>query len=308
MSFLWHRKFISFGAFPLKTERLAWTLLAKTCSMEHTKEQSVMEINEPLPCTRAEVFLQPGSHALAGTSPGTYICQPTGHNPEAAQRRLEAAVPGNKVQWMQRQASEIPWKVPLMSDEPITKVLKRFWEVADPTTGPSQEIASLLGKRVLLPLALSACGFMSPPSFPGQIMTPRQQVRRGVSPCQLVPWINQLPSTQSVNLNCLRQETPTELIPLTSGGEVGIATTQTRTANPPCTNRQCRCLSPSHKSQLQIIPYFKAVSMHLAWESTGIFVMFMSTAFLWPFWLSDRLWSTCLGTWTRTVTSRIFTE
>lgn len=43
---------------------------------------------------------------------------------------------------------------------------------------------------------------------------PRQQVRRGVSPCQLVPWINQLPSTQSVNLNCLRQETPTELIPL----------------------------------------------------------------------------------------------
>lgn len=57
-----------------------------------------MEINEPLPCARAEVFLQPGSHALAGTSPGTYFCQPTGRNPEAAQRRLEAAVPSNKVQ------------------------------------------------------------------------------------------------------------------------------------------------------------------------------------------------------------------
>lgn len=106
---------------------------------------------------------------------------------------------------MQRQASEIPWKVPLMSDEPITKVFKYFWEVADPTTGPSQEIASSLGKTVLLPLALSALGLMSLPSFPGQIMTPRQQVRQRVSPCQLVPWINQLPSTHRVNLNCLRQ-------------------------------------------------------------------------------------------------------
>lgn len=28
-------------------------------------------------------ILQPGGHALAGTSPGTYFCQPAGHNPEA---------------------------------------------------------------------------------------------------------------------------------------------------------------------------------------------------------------------------------
>lgn len=76
---------------------------------------------------------------------------------------------------MHGQALEIPWKVYLMSDEQIAKTFKYFWEVPEPITAPSQEIASSLGKAVVLPLAFFLCGLMSLSSFPGQIMTPHHR-------------------------------------------------------------------------------------------------------------------------------------
>lgn len=91
---------------------------------------------------------------------------------------------------MHGQVLEIPWKIYLMSDEQIAKTLKYFWEVPDPITAPSQEIASSLGKIVVLPLACFLCGLMSLSSFPGQIMTPHRQVRWRVSRCQFVHWIS----------------------------------------------------------------------------------------------------------------------
>lgn len=97
-------------------------------------------------------ILQPGSHALAGASLGTYFCQPTGHNLEATYC-CKQAVHRNKEKWMHGQALEIPWKFYLMNDKQIAKTLRYFWEVPDPVTAPSQEIASSLGKAVMLPLA-----------------------------------------------------------------------------------------------------------------------------------------------------------
>lgn len=67
----------------------------------------------------------------------------------------------NKGNSMHRQALEIPWKVSLVSDEQIAKMLKCIWEVPEPTPGPPQEIASSSSKTVVLPLALSPCGLMS---------------------------------------------------------------------------------------------------------------------------------------------------
>lgn len=56
---------------------------------------------------------------------------------------------------MYGQVLEILWKFYLMSDEQIAKMLKCFWEVQDPLTAPSHEIASSLGKTVMLPLSFS---------------------------------------------------------------------------------------------------------------------------------------------------------
>lgn len=53
------------------------------------------------------------------------------------------------------QALEIPWKLCLMNDKQIAKTLPYFWEVPDPITAPSQEIASSLGRAVMLPLVFA---------------------------------------------------------------------------------------------------------------------------------------------------------
>jgi len=66
------------------------------------------------------------------------------------------------------------------------------------------------------------------------------------------------------------EEGHAELTPLAFWMRGGHCQIRKRTATPPCRKRQCRCLSPSHESRFQIIPYFKAVSMHSAWDSTGI--------------------------------------
>lgn len=132
-------------------------------------------------------ILPPDCHALAGTSPGTYCCQPTGHNLKAKHCwKQTQAVHKNKENWMHEQALEIPWKIYLMSDEQIAKMLKYFWEVPGPTTAPSQETDSSLGRKVMLSLAFFLCGLMTLPSFPGQIMTPHQQVKQRVPPCQFI--------------------------------------------------------------------------------------------------------------------------
>lgn len=56
---------------------------------------------------------------------------------------------------MYGQVLEMLWKFYLMSDEQIAKTLKSFWEVPDPLTAPSQEIALSLVKTVTLPLFFS---------------------------------------------------------------------------------------------------------------------------------------------------------
>ena len=50
-----------------------------------------------------------------------------------------------------------------MSDEQIAKTLKYFWEVPDPITAPSQEIASSLGYLLLFSLWLDESSFLSWP-------------------------------------------------------------------------------------------------------------------------------------------------
>lgn len=54
---------------------------------------------------------------------------------------------------MHGQALEIPCKFYLMNDETIAKTFRYFWQVPEPVTVPSQEIASSLGKTVVLSLA-----------------------------------------------------------------------------------------------------------------------------------------------------------
>lgn len=156
MSFLWpiwHRKFISFGAFPLKTERLAWTPLAKTCSTEHTKEHSVTEINKPLPCTSSVVFfslvLMPWQEPhLAPIFVNQQVITRRQHTVEN-RHKLFTGTKKTECKGSFGNPTEL-WSDEWWADR---KNVKYFWEVPGPITAPSQEIASSLGKTVALPLA-----------------------------------------------------------------------------------------------------------------------------------------------------------
>lgn len=106
---IWHRKFINFGAFPLKTETCANAACQDLLHRAHKGAQCPGNKWAASLHKRGGI-LQPGGHALAGTSPGTYFCQPTGHNLEATHCcKQTQAVHKNKGNWMHGQALEIPW-------------------------------------------------------------------------------------------------------------------------------------------------------------------------------------------------------
>lgn len=238
-------------------------------------------------------ILQPGSHALAGVLPGTYFCQPTSHNPEATHCCKQAqAVHRNKEKWMHGQALEIPWKFYLMNDKQIAKTLRYFWEVPDPITVPSQEIASSLGRAVMLPLAFCSVAWWIFLFWWNCEFT--TQVRWRASPSQFFNWKSQLSCTVGASLSCLRKRGKLMLSWFSCFPDKRWALTQLQREQqiPWYIKWQCKCLSPSHKSWFHIIPYFKVVSMRSTWDSTGIFgtFLFLSTAFPWLFVLSSKLW------------------
>lgn len=149
-------------------------------------------------------ILQPGSHALAGASPGTYFCQPTGHNPEAShcceqsqavhrnkEKRVLGAGFGNPME-----ALPDEWQTDCKN---TSILLGSTWShnCSIPgnclITGQSSHAAS------------SFCSVAWWVFISGKIMTSHPLVKWRASLCQFFTWKSQLSCTGGVSLSCLRE-------------------------------------------------------------------------------------------------------